>query len=135
MKRIMKRIFLAVIMSFAFLNMQAQDKQPFKSVDVSAFEKTLADTSYVVLDVRTAEEYAEGHIPGTDLNVDVLKEGFKEQMLKSVPKGKNVALYCRSGNRSKNAAKILSESGYNVVELSTGIRGWIEAGKKIEVCE
>ena len=129
----MKRIFLAIIMSFAFLNMLAQDKLPFKSVGVSEFAKAVADTSYVVLDVRTAEEYAEAHIPGTDFNIDVLEDGFKAEALKLLPKGKLVALYCRSGNRSKNAAKILSESGYNVVELSTGIRGWIAAGKETEV--
>ena len=132
MNWIMKRIFLAIIMSFAFLNILAQDKLPFKSVGVSEFAKAVADTSYVVLDVRTAEEYAEAHIPGTDFNIDVLEEGFKAEALKLLPKGKLVALYCRSGNRSKNAAKILSESGYNVVELSTGIRGWIAAGKETE---
>ena len=132
MKMIMKRIFLAIIMSFAFLNMQAQDKQPFRSVDVTEFEKAIADTSYVVLDVRTAEEYAEAHIPGTDFNIDVLEEGFKAEALKLLPKGKLVALYCRSGNRSKNAARILSDSGYKVLELSTGIRGWLAAGKETE---
>ena len=61
-------------MSFAFLNMLAQDKLPFKSVGVSEFARAVADTSYVVLDVRTAEEYAEAHIPGTDFNIDVLEE-------------------------------------------------------------
>lgn len=133
MNWIMKGIFLAIIMSFAFLNLQGQDKLPFKSVGVSEFAKAIADTSYVVLDVRTAEENAEGYIPGTDFNIDVLEDGFKAEALKLLPKGKTVALYCRSGNRSKNAARILSGSGYKVVELSTGIRGWAAEGKEIAV--
>jgi rhodanese-related sulfurtransferase len=46
-----------------------------------------------------------------------------------LPKDKSVALYCRSGNRSKRAAKILAENGYDVVELATGYNGWVAAGK------
>lgn len=127
----MKRLVLTFIMCFSFLGLSAQDKPQFKSVDVNEFEKAVSDTSYVVLDVRTAEEYAEGHIPGTDYNIDVLEESFKENALKLLPKDKAVALYCRSGNRSKNAARILSEHGYDVLELSTGIRGWTASGKEV----
>ena len=51
---------------------------------------------------------------------------------KTLPKDKPVALYCRSGNRSKNAARILAEKGYQVLELGTGFRGWAAAGKEVE---
>lgn len=115
--------------------MSCQSKQAFRSVDVDEFEKVMADTSYVLLDVRTATEYAEGHIPGTHLNIDVLQDGFENEALKALGKEKKVALYCRSGNRSKNAARILSEKGYQVVELSTGFKGWKAAGKPSEVTE
>lgn len=127
----MKRFLIAAIMCFSFWGLFAQDKLQFSSVDVKTFEKAIADTSFVVLDVRTAAEYAEGHIPGTDFNIDVLEEEFKARALKLLPKDKSVALYCRSGNRSKTAAKILSDNGYKVMELSSGIRGWAAAGQKV----
>ena len=71
----------------------------------------------------------------THFNIDVLKEGFENDALKVLEKGKKVALYCRSGNRSKNAARILSDKGFQVVELSTGFKGWKAAGKPSEVTE
>ena len=119
-------------MGFSFFGLFAQ-AQKFKTVDVAEFAKAVADTSYVVVDVRTPAEHAEGHIPGTHFNIDVLEDSYTETALKVIPKDKPVALYCRSGNRSKNAARILAENGYQVLELGTGFRGWSAAGKKIEI--
>ena len=127
----MKRIILTLIMGFSFLGLFAQ-AQKFKTVDVAEFAKAVADTSYVVVDVRTPAEHAEGHIPGTHFNIDVLEDSYTETALKVLPKDKPVALYCRSGNRSKNAARILAQNGYQVLELGTGFRGWTAAGKKVE---
>ena len=117
-------------MSFSFFGLLGQTDK-FKTVDVAEFAKAVADTSYVVLDVRTPAEHAEGYISGTHFNIDVLGEDYAEIALKILPKDKHVALYCRSGNRSKNAARILAENGYDVLELGTGFRGWVAAGKKI----
>ena len=117
-------------MSFSFFGLLGQTNK-FKTVDVAEFAKAVADTSYVVLDVRTPAEYAEGHIPGTHFNIDVLEDSYTEIALKNLPKEKPVALYCRSGNRSKNAARILAENGYQVLELGTGFRGWVAAGPDI----
>ena len=118
-------------MSISFFGVFGQTNK-FKTVDVAEFAKAVADTSYVVLDVRTPAEHAEGHIPGTHFNIDVLEDSYTELALKTLPKGKPVALYCRSGNRSKNAARILAEKGYQVLELGTGFRGWAAAGKEVE---
>ena len=122
---------MTIIMSFSFFGLFAQTAK-FKTVDVTGFAKAVADTSYVVLDVRTQAEHAEGHIPGTHFNIDVLQDSFTETSLKKLSKDKPVALYCRSGNRSKNAARILAENGYEVLELGTGFRGWVAAGKDVE---
>lgn len=100
----------------------------YKSVEVEEFEETIAESSVVRLDVRTAEEYAEGHIADA-FNVDVQKEDFEQKVTNLLPKDRTVALYCRSGNRSKKAAEILSKVGYKVVELSSGFKGWAGAGK------
>ena len=116
-------------MGFSFFGLFGQTDN-FKTVDVNEFEKFIADTSVNLLDVRTAAEHAEGFIPGTHFNIDVLEDTYTKIALKALPKDKPVALYCRSGNRSKNAARILAENGYEVVELGTGFRGWVAAGKK-----
>ena len=123
-----KRILITIVMSFSFFGLFGQTNK-FKTVDVEEFAKAVSDTSYVVLDVRTPAEHAEGHIPGTHFNIDVLEDSYTETAIKTLPKDKHVALYCRSGNRSKNAARILAEKGYQVLELGTGFRGWVAAGK------
>jgi rhodanese-related sulfurtransferase len=127
-----QKILTITVMSFSFLGLFGQTNNLFKTTDVAEFEKAVADTAYVVLDVRTPAEHAEGYIPGTHLNIDVLEDDYTEIALRNLPKDKPVALYCRSGNRSKNAARILAEHGYQVLELGTGFRGWTAAGKEIE---
>lgn len=127
----MKRIILTLIMGFSFFGLFGQTSK-FRTVDVAEFAKAVADTSYVVVDVRTPAEHAAGHIPGTQFNIDVLEDSYTKTALKVLPKDRPVALYCRSGNRSKNAARILAENGYQVLELGTGFRGWSAAGKKVE---
>jgi len=102
----------------------------FKSVEVDEFAQVISDTTVVRLDVRTASEYEDGHIAGA-VNIDVLKGSFEEKAQSTLPKDKTIALYCRSGNRSKKAARKLTELGYNVVELDSGFKGWTKAGKDI----
>lgn len=127
----MKRLSLTlIIMGFSFLSLFGQTNK-FRTVDVKEFASFIKDTTKVtVLDVRTPAEHAEGHIPGTHFNIDVLEDSYTKLATEKISKDKPVALYCRSGNRSKNAARILAEKGYEVVELGTGFRGWSAAGKK-----
>ena len=126
-----KRILITIVMSFSFFGLFGQTNK-FKTMEVKEFDKFISDTSVVVLDVRTPAEYAEGHIPGTDFNIDVLDSTYTKIATEKLPKDRPVALYCRSGNRSKKAAAILAEKGYMVVELGSGFRGWVAAGKKVE---
>ena len=130
-RNMIKRIIITVLMGFSFFGLFGQTNK-FKTVDVDEFAKAVSDTSYVVLDVRTSAEHAEGHIPGTHFNIDVLEDNYADTALKKLPKDKPVALYCRSGNRSKKAARILAENGYQVMELGSGFRGWVAADKPIE---
>ena len=127
----MKRLLFTLIMGFSFFGLFGQTNK-FKTVDAKEFATFIKDTSKVtVLDVRTAAEHAEGYIPGTHFNIDVLESTYTKIAIDTLPEDKPVALYCRSGNRSKNAARILAEHGYQVVELGTGFRGWVAAGKEI----
>ena len=119
-------------MGFSLFNLFGQTNN-FKTVGVTEFEKFIADTTVTILDVRTAAEHAEGFIPGTNYNIDVLNGIFEKVATETLSKDKPIALYCRSGNRSKSAARILADKGYQVVELGTGFRGWQAAGKKIAV--
>ena len=118
---------------FASITLLAcQSKNEFKSISVDEFETLIAQPNVQRLDVRTLEEYTNGHIPGS-LNLDVKEEEHFTLTADSIlNKEHPVAVYCRSGNRSKKAAKILCEKGYEVYELSTGITGWKAAGKAIE---
>ena len=102
----------------------------FKSLSVEEYAKAIEDTTIVRLDVRTAEEYADGHIENT-LNIDVLKDDFQEKALITLPNDKTIAVNCRSGKRSKNAAKILVKNGYKVIELDEGYNGWVSKGMPV----
>jgi rhodanese-related sulfurtransferase len=127
---IMRKATLVLIMGFSFLNLFCQNNG-FKSISVNEFSVFISDPEVTVVDVRTAEEHAQGYIPGTDFNIDVLEDGYEAEAIAKLPKDKPVALYCRSGNRSKTAAELLAKEGYEVYELATGFNGWIEAGYKV----
>jgi len=80
---------------------------------------------FMLLDVRTPEEYAEGHIAGAKLiPVQVLAEHLKE-----VPRDKQVYVYCHSGTRSARASKLLAKNGFtNIENIEGGIVAWKKAG-------
>ena len=102
------------------------------TISVNEFSVFISDPEVTVVDVRTAEEHAQDYIPGTDFNIDVLEDGYEAEAIAKLPKDKPVALYCRSGNRSKKAARILVENGYEVMELGSGFNGWASSGRDIE---
>lgn len=110
-----------------------QSNMAYQSLSVDEFENLITtDPNAQRLDVRTVAEYSEGHIAGS-LNVNVLDEAsFLEVAEDVLQKDKPVALYCRSGKRSKKAAEILSKQGYKVYELDKGFQAWKAASKKIE---
>lgn len=101
------------------------------TVDCGEFEKLMSrgDAGSVLLDVRTAEEFAQGHLMGA-VNVDVQKEGFDEAAVGLLRKrgAKEALVYCRSGRRSLDAAARLSKAGLKVVNLDEGIIGWQKRG-------
>ena len=101
------------------------------SVTVDEFEKAIAAEGVQLIDVRSAEEYAEGHIKGS-VNLDLKAEDFVAKANETLNKEQSVAVYCRSGRRSKEAAKILAKEGFKIVELDCGFNGWKEAQREIE---
>ena len=81
-----------------------------------------SETDYILLDVRTQQEYEQGHIPGA---ICVPNEAIGSEEIPALPHREQLILvYCRSGNRSKQAAQKLADLGYtNVVEFG-GILSW-----------
>lgn len=102
----------------------------FKSLSVEEYAKAIEDTTIVRLDVRTAEEFAEGHIAKA-LNIDVQTDDFESKATAILPKSKTIAVNCRSGRRSKKAAHILKKNGFNVIELDSGYNGWVDKGMPV----
>ena len=133
----------------------------YKTLNADEFEKAIADKSVVLIDVRTAAEYAQGHLPDAALNIDVLEDNFAAKVKRALQSSSaktsvatsgnasasdaastsgstsaspsksatTVAIYCRSGRRSKNAAAILAKEGYKVIELAGGFNSWTSEGK------
>ena len=102
----------------------------FEDTDVPGFAELIADSSVVVLDVRTAAEFTEGHIQGA-IMIDQNQSDFVEKAKATLPIDKKIAVYCRSGRRSANAAGKLADIGYKCVNLKGGIIAWKDAGKPV----
>ena len=94
----------------------------FVSVDADEFAREIAKPKVQLVDVRTADEYAEGHIPNA-VNIDVLSSDFAKKFSK-LDKKHTVALYCRSGRRSKLASEALVKLGYTNIKEFGGIIDW-----------
>lgn len=120
----MKRLMGIITMLYSLFGCSAQT-EGFKSLTVKEYAKAIEDTAIVRLDVRTAEEFAEGHIAKT-LNIDVLKNDFESKAVAMLPKNHIIAVNCRSGKRSKNAARILVKNGFKVIELDGGYNDWVK---------
>ena len=81
-----------------------------------------AEEGYIILDVRTQEEYGQGHIPGAILIPNTEIEAKAEELL--TDKDQLILVYCRSGRRSKLAAEALVELGYTNIKEFGGIIDW-----------
>ncbi len=99
------------------------------SLGVADFEALVAQDGVQVIDVRTAEEYATGHLAGAT-NIDV--QGDFATGIADLDKNASYALYCRSGVRSDTAKQTMLDAGFtHVVDLSGGITAWTQAGKPV----
>ena len=100
----------------------------YTNLSVDEFEKSIDTGGIAVVDVRTAEEYADGHLRNA-ANIDWYADDFLPQIEQAYPKETPLAVYCRSGRRSADAAKKLAKAGYTVYNLLGGYLAWTEAGK------
>lgn len=129
MKKRMGLVLLALCLSMLFLGCNSSIEQEESNMisyeQISQAEaKTLmeSESDYVILDVRTEEEFAEGYIAGAMLIPDDEVMEKAESMLPD--KNQLILVYCRSGRRSKLAAEALATLGYTNVKEFGGIIDW-----------
>ena len=123
----MKKLIL-LLLAVMMLTACGQDKENDQGaayLNITAEEaKQIMDTEegYIILDVRTQEEYDEGHIPGA---IVISHEEIKEKAEEVLPdKDQLILVYCRSGRRSKIAAEALAALGYTNIKEFGGIIDW-----------
>ena len=124
----MKKIITCLLATLGIASACGQDN--FENTDVQGFSELVADSSVVVVDVRTVAEFTEGHIERAIL-IDQGQSDFVEKAKATLPIEKRIAVYCRSGRRSANAAGKLADVGYKCVNLKGGIVAWKEAGMPV----
>ncbi len=108
--------------------------QIFESKEISVISNTqfteIQDTDYILVDVRTAEEYESGHIQDA-VNFNFYSESFQNDIL-SLDKSASIVLYCRTQNRSTKTANYLKENGYKeITVLEGGITSWVKNGNDL----
>ena len=124
---------VAVVLTIAMTSCQIKGNNiaPVGYQRISASEANeimLSEVGYIILDVRTEEEYNQGHIPGAILIPDYEITERAEEALPN--KEQLILVYCRSGRRSKAAAEALIEMGYTHVKDFGGIIDWEYAIEK-----
>ena len=120
----MKKIIpiLIALLLFAGCGAQSSERTYRQITMEEAVTMMEEETGYTILDVRTAQEYSEKHIPGA---INIANESIGTEDIPELPdKDQLILVYCRSGNRSKQASEKLVKLGYtNIVEFG-GINDW-----------
>lgn len=117
MTKNIQKILAALCLALLLAGCTSLDSAGYTQVSSEKAAQLMEDyDDEIVLDVRTPEEYAEAHIPGA---INVPNEEIGEEPIAELPdKDQIILVYCRSGNRSKEAAQKLADQGYtNVIEF------------------
>ena len=124
-------IFFVCAFSMGLWACAGKQKVEYKNLSSAQFEELIKNENVQLLDVRTLAEHMEGHIPSS-LNINVQDKDFSSCIDDLLDNKKEVAVYCRSGRRSRTAADILVKKGFKVYNLDKGILNWMEEGRDIE---
>ena len=120
-----------VIFFFLLIFYSCQIFESTEIIVISDAELTeIQDTDYILVDVRTIEEYESGHIQDA-IHFDFYSELFQKEIL-SLDKSSSIILYCRTQNRSTKTANYLKENGYKeITVLEGGIISWVKNGNDL----
>jgi rhodanese-related sulfurtransferase len=125
----MKKV-IAMLTSVLLLAGCASGVAGVTNLNVEDFSKKITDSGVVILDVRTPGEFMTGHIQGAQ-NIDFENESFESQ-IEALDKTSTYAVYCRSGNRSGQAVKVMQDAGFgNLYNLDGGVIDWTNTGKAL----
>ncbi|WP_299606450.1 rhodanese-like domain-containing protein [uncultured Aquimarina sp.] len=127
-----KTIAIAMIFSVLFINCKDQNKDTaiVELITVEEMDSLLEMEKVQLVDVRTPQEYADGHIEGA-INIDFTDENF-ETLLSEVDKTKPVAVYCGRGGRSGKCSAYMKKAGFTkIYDLDGGITEWKYKGKPV----
>jgi rhodanese-related sulfurtransferase len=103
---------------------------PAKHVKADEAAKIIADGKVAVIDVRTPDEFKDGHIQGAK-NIDIMGNDFEAQLAK-LDKTQPTLVHCQAGGRSTRALKVFEKLGFtNLIHLDEGFGGWEAAGKPV----
>ena len=130
--RVFRRASIMVVFTIIFLIFFNSTGTNWERVNAATFEQSIMDNpDALLLDVRTTAEWEQdGHLEGAVL----IPHSDLEDRSDELPDDNEelILLYCRSGNRSQEAAETLIDLGYtNIIELATGINGWKDADKPV----
>jgi rhodanese-related sulfurtransferase len=118
--------FIALIAS-ALLLAGCSSSSSAIDLSVTEFSAKVAEAGVITLDVRTPGEFAEGYIQGARL-IDFQSGNFENEIT-TLDKNATYAVYCRSGNRSGQAVKVMQDAGFtNVFNMNGGVIDWANAG-------
>jgi rhodanese-related sulfurtransferase len=124
----MKHLLSALILLIAASAFAAD---PAKHVKADEAAKIIAEGKAIIVDVRTAEEFKDGHIKGAN-NIDIMSADFEAQLGK-LDKNTPTLVHCQAGGRSMRALKVFEKLGFtNLIHLDEGFGGWEAAGKPVE---
>ena len=114
-----------------FINTTIYSKTMFTSLSIEE-SKLKIEKGLIIVDVREQSEFNESRIPNSHLIP--LNTVSKELLVSKFGEKANIIIHCKSGKRSKTAANILLQQGYegNIFEIDSGILGWIESGQITE---
>ena len=124
-----KSLFILMLSILGFMGCTAQNGSSIDSKEAYGLIK--ADTNIAILDVRTAKEFADGHVAGA-VNIDVNQADFA-QKIDELDRSQTYIVYCRSGRRSSKAVGIMAAKGFkNLYNVSDGFVGWNKNGLPFE---
>ena len=127
----MKNLVIFSFFAVVFMSCIGQKSENIVLIQPHQLQKKLSDSIQLV-DVRTSQEFLEGHIEGA-VNIDVNRPEFSTEIQK-MDKSKPVYIYCRSGKRSASAADKMEELGFTrIYDLSGGIISWEKATKNSSI--
>ena len=120
----MQKYILVVVVSMMFWNCSSQENS--SSITTKDLEVLILKKELQLLDVRTPKEIEQGYIKGAKFS-NYFESDFTAQVTKKFDSEKTIYVYCRSGNRSLKAVKILTSKGFKAINVLGGYDAWKSA--------